>query len=493
MSDRLDPLARANQALERETPALAAALSPLGRRLVFPPDIPFQAAQAKTKTYNATIGQITDGKGGALRLPSLAGGLSGLPEELVDRALLYSPVEGILELRQRWRAHQRGKAGGDGGDGVDGSGASTLPPSTLPVVTVGLTHGLSLVADLFGGEGRAVAVPTPFWGNYRQAFATRTGARMVSAPFFVDGRFDPRSIVTALADEPAGEPAVAILNFPSNPHGYSPTPEERRQVKDALVEEAGRRPLVVVADDAYAGLVFDERIPARSMFWELAGAHPNLVPVKVDGSTKEVSFFGGRVGFLTFAVDPESEAAAALESKVKHLVRATLGSPVATSQVLLLNALRSDSLAGEIEALRQRLGRRVAVLRAALSGVDRNLLVPLPFNSGCFALAELPETLGLTAEQVRKEVAAWVEEAWSPDLTVGEWWDILARSGYAAPTASAAPPATSAPTSTRPAPPSTSSDRSTRGRTCGSTPTRSSPRRIDPTRVPPGRCGAGSR
>jgi hypothetical protein len=34
------------------------------------------------------------------------------------------------------------------------------------------------------------------------------------------------------------------------------------------------------------------------MFWELAAAHPNLVAVKVDGGTKELSFFGGRVGFL---------------------------------------------------------------------------------------------------------------------------------------------------------------------------------------------------
>ncbi len=39
-----------------------------------------------------------------------------------------------------------------------------------------------------------------------------------------------------------------------------------------------------------------------------------------------------------------------------------------------------------------------------------------------------------SAEDVRTEVKAWLEENWNPDLTVGEWWDILARSGYAAPT-----------------------------------------------------------
>jgi alkylation response protein AidB-like acyl-CoA dehydrogenase len=39
-----------------------------------------------------------------------------------------------------------------------------------------------------------------------------------------------------------------------------------------------------------------------------------------------------------------------------------------------------------------------------------------------------------TAEDVRTEVKAWLEENWDPDLTVAEWWDRLARSGYAAPT-----------------------------------------------------------
>jgi alkylation response protein AidB-like acyl-CoA dehydrogenase len=39
-----------------------------------------------------------------------------------------------------------------------------------------------------------------------------------------------------------------------------------------------------------------------------------------------------------------------------------------------------------------------------------------------------------SVEDVKAEVKAWLEENWNPDLTVAEWWDILARSGYAAPT-----------------------------------------------------------
>jgi alkylation response protein AidB-like acyl-CoA dehydrogenase len=39
-----------------------------------------------------------------------------------------------------------------------------------------------------------------------------------------------------------------------------------------------------------------------------------------------------------------------------------------------------------------------------------------------------------TVEQVRTEVRAWLADNWDADLTVGEWWERLAHSGYAVPT-----------------------------------------------------------
>ncbi|HVS04244.1 MAG TPA: aminotransferase class I/II-fold pyridoxal phosphate-dependent enzyme [Thermoanaerobaculia bacterium] len=126
---------------------------------------------------------------------------------------------------------------------------------------------------------------------------------------------------------------MVLLNFRSNPGGYSPGLGERLQLVAGLKLEAERRPLLVVCDDAYLGLVYEDEVPRESLFWELAGAHPNLVPVKVGGATKEFSFFGGRVGFLTFPFEPDSDVAIALENKVKGLLRAMMGSPVATSQM----------------------------------------------------------------------------------------------------------------------------------------------------------------
>ncbi len=378
-----------NRNLRDGSPVLAAALSELGRRTAFPPDIPHQAAEARGKELNATIGQVTDGAGAPLAPASLRSAFGGLERKDTDRAILYSPIEGIAELRRLWS---------------DRLGRSASAPFTLPQVTVGLTHGLSLVADLFAGPDRPVAIAAPFWGNYRQIFALRRGARVVTGPAYRDGRFNPRAIVEALAGEEPGRPAVAILNFPSNPGGYSPTAEERRQLVAGLLEEADRRPLVVVLDDAYAGLIYEEGVPAGSLFWELADRHPNLAPIKVDGATKELSFFGGRVGFLTFALPPDGAAAAALESKLKCLLRAAVGSPPAASQVALIGALRDRATPGQIEAIRQRLAARYRALADALSDVDRDLLEPLPFNSGCFALIALKENLELDSNDVRREL-----------------------------------------------------------------------------------------
>ena len=94
---------------------------------------------------------------------------------------------------------------------------------------------------------------------------------------------------------------------------------------------------MVIVDDCWEV----PETPSGSLFWGLIGRHPNLVPIKVDGADGHLGFPGGHVGFLTVPFAPESGIAVALESKVKMLLRAELGSPSATTQVMLLRALRA--------------------------------------------------------------------------------------------------------------------------------------------------------
>lgn len=376
-----------NRDLERDQPAVWALLSELGREAIYPPDIPHQAAEAKGVLFNATIGQITDGAGSILSLPAIAEQLTALGGDL-NAALLYSPVPGNEVLRRLWRERHRP--------------ATAESPSSLPLVVAGLSHGLSLLADLFCEPGRALVVPAPFWGNYRQIFGLRRGARLLPADVYAGGGFAADRLVAPLAQLPSGEPAVVLLNLPSNPVGYSPTESEREGLVEALTAAADRRPLLVVCDDAYAGLVYEAGIPVDSVFWDLAGRHPNLVPVKVDGCTKELVLFGGRVAFVSFAFAAEAPVSVALESKAMCLSRATIGSPVALSQELVVAALGHRDLEAQIAEVRRVLAGRYTALRRSLEHADQDLLRPLPFNSGCFALLELAQ--GVEPDALRRRL-----------------------------------------------------------------------------------------
>ena len=54
--------------------------------------------------------------------------------------------------------------------------------------------------------------------------------------------------------------------------------------------------------------------------------------------------------------------------------------------------------------MRALLEGRYRALRGALGEADPGLVKVLPFNSGCFALVELPEGLGLDSETVRRHL-----------------------------------------------------------------------------------------
>src|SRR5437660_6578195 len=46
----------------------------------------------------------------------------------------------------------------------------------------------------------------------------------------------------------------------------------------------------------------------------------------------------------------------------------------------------------------------------------------------------MTDTRARTTEDVTAELTAWLNDNWDPDLTVGEWWERLGTSGWAAPT-----------------------------------------------------------
>ncbi|MCG3012313.1 hypothetical protein L7Q77_34210, partial [Pseudomonas aeruginosa] len=73
-------------------------------------------------------------------------------------------------------------------------------------------------------------------------------------------------------------------------------------------------------DDAYYGLFFEE-VYTQSIFTALTQLdNPHVLPVRLDGATKEFFAWGFRVGFMTFGLSDDSTKVI-LEAKLKGLIR----------------------------------------------------------------------------------------------------------------------------------------------------------------------------
>lgn len=371
-----------NERLRAINPVIPEALSPLGKRAFFPKGIPYQAGQAKDCQINATIGQITDGEGNPLPLAPMKEKLAGLNAK---DAFLYSPIQGREPARKLWHAKLVAED-------------ARMAQVGLPVVGAGVCHALNMASELFFAPGDTLVLPDLYWDNYEQVFQIRLGGDFRTFGFYnAKGGFNLEGMKAALADV-KGKVHV-LLNFPSNPNGYSPTPEEMIAIGNALVEAAKDRTVIVYCDDAYHGLVFEPTAATKSLFFELIGRSPNLIPLKCDGATKELSFFGGRVAFLHFGVAPE--ASAILVDKCMGLIRSGLGGPVGLSQHLVEIELQDPRHAQEFESMRLVLASRYHRLKQALMKPTRHWKV-FPFNAGCFCLLELRD--GLDADQVRQRM-----------------------------------------------------------------------------------------
>lgn len=393
--DPMNPIARElNEQIAAENPYVVEMLSSLGKDLYFPKGILTQSAEAKKKAYrfDATIGTAME-DGIAMNLPCV---MAPLKDISPNDALLYAPSYGKLELREAWVKK------------IEHDNPSLVGKAiSLPVVTSGLTHGLSLIADMFLDAGDVVLMPDMIWGNYRLIFSVRRGARIVQYNFFKDGRFDIAAFREALQQICASTGKVLVLlNFPNNPSGYTPTEPEGQAIAEALVEavETGAN-VIALTDDAYYGLFFEDDVMPESLFSKLAGVHPRLLAVKGDAATKEVYVWGLRVGFVTFSVGGASAAGglySALEKKAGGCIRGTISNCSNLSQKIVYDALVSDTFyaqrAAKVAVMKERAQKVKQVLR---DPKFEDAWTPYPFNSGYFMCIRLKQ---VNAEALRVHV-----------------------------------------------------------------------------------------
>ncbi len=367
-------------------------LSHFGKRIYFPKGIVAQSNEAKKSatTYNATVG-IAMADGEPMILPTIQDNLPRLsPSEAVD----YAPPGGDLRLRSKWKEEMLSK-----------NPALTDRAVSLPAVVPGITSGISLAADLFVDEGDAVVFAELCWDNYPLIFETRNQAACATyPPFTASGTLNVQAVEDTLRASAKNGKVVLVLNFPHNPTGYSPTEPEAHALADALVRVADSGiDLVVLCDDAYFGLFYEDSVYRQSVFSLLHNAHERLLAVKIDGATKEDYVWGFRVGFVTFGAQGlGADHYEALDQKLLGAIRTTISSSSRVGQTLLYKELSSlvyHGIKGKYaQVLEERFRTVKSLLAARTSG---RVLKALPFNSGYFMTMELERG---SSEELRRHL-----------------------------------------------------------------------------------------
>jgi aspartate/methionine/tyrosine aminotransferase len=376
----MNPLAgQLNESIKAGNEHVYDMLSTLGKEIYFPKEgILSQSAEAgaHAKKYNATIGIATEG-GVPMHLGVIQDKLSAYsPKDLYS----YAPPAGKPELRTVWREKMLRE-----NPSLEGKTISN------PVVTNALTHGLSIVADLFAEPGDAIIYPDKNWENYELTFGIRRHGETVNYPLFTEEMtFNSAGLEEALLAQKERGKAIVLLNFPNNPTGYTPGIKEGDEIVAAILRAAEEGiNVVVVSDDAYFGLFFEDSLK-ESLFGKLAHLHPRVLPIKIDGATKEEFVWGFRVGFITYASE-DKDLLAALEQKTLGIIRATISSGAHPSQTFVLDALKSPQFEEQKEEKFQIMKGRANKVKALLDSgkYGDDVWTYYPFNSGYFMCLKL--------------------------------------------------------------------------------------------------------
>jgi aspartate/methionine/tyrosine aminotransferase len=384
----MDPQAiNLNETIQKLNKNVLELLSERGRNIFFPKlGILSQSAQAKGKNINATIGEAIEDNGSSMHLSEFDK-LIKLP---LGSVYPYAPSFGKKELRECWKEfiYQKNPSLG------------TAQIST-PIVTCGITHGISIASYLFVDEGDTVVIPDLFWENYSLIFENAYKGKVVTFPFFKDGGFNVEAF-TGVLDSIKGK-IVLLLNFPNNPTGYTPLTSEINLIVQAIQKQADQgKNVVALIDDAYFGLVYEDNVYTESIFTQLCDLSEKVLAVKLDGSTKEDYVWGFRIGFISFGVKNGTPVLyEALENKTAGAVRGNISNVSHLSQSLLYNAYFSAEYDADKKEKYATLNSRYQTIIQVLN--DQKYLryfKALPFNSGYFMCVELKDTLN--AEAIRK-------------------------------------------------------------------------------------------
>jgi len=376
-----------NNIIQNFNPNFLKLLSKTGQQIFFPKlGILSQAKDAKGKKINATIGSAMEDNGTPMRLSEIDKSIDLAPHDIFP----YTSSYGKEELRQKWRQM------------IYQKNPSLSSEISIPVVTNALTHGLTSLGYLFFNPQDEIILADKYWGNYRIMLETNFQTTFKTYQTYDKNKFNLQNLEKTLNNGPIGK-KIILLNFPNNPSGYTPTNEEVIKIEEIIKNSALKgNNILIILDDAYFGLVYENGVYKESLFSKLMNLHPNILVAKVDGITKEDYAWGLRVGFITFGCQNGSQKLyQALENKVSGIIRATISNVSHLSQSLALKAFQSPTYQSEKKDKYQILKKRYNKIKEIFKNKKyTQYFKPLPYNSGYFMCIELNDQFN--SEKIRQ-------------------------------------------------------------------------------------------
>lgn len=191
----------------------------------------------------------------------------------------YPPGRGIPDLLLAIAEHQERFYG------------QRLDPDRDVLVTAGATEALAAtLLALIDGPDDEVVVFEPFYDSYAAVIAL-AGARLVTVPLrWPDFQVDLDELRAAVTDRTR----VILVNDPHNPTGAV----FGRELQEEVVRLAERHDALIVTDEVYEHLVFDEpHVPIAT----LPGAWERTLTISSGGKT--FSATGWKIGWVTGPAD----------------------------------------------------------------------------------------------------------------------------------------------------------------------------------------------
>ncbi|MER6533183.1 pyridoxal phosphate-dependent aminotransferase [Streptomyces sp900105755] len=193
----------------------------------------------------------------------------------------YPPGPGVPELRTAIAAHQRRRYG------------LSYDPDAEVLVTAGATEAIAAALLALVEPGDEVIALEPYYDSYAASIAMAGGTRVPVTLRPDAGAF--RLDLDELRASVTPRTRLLLVNTPHNPTGTVLTRAELTAVAELAVE----RDLLVVTDEVYEHLVYDEaeHVPLAT----LPGMRGRTVTIGSAGKT--FSFTGWKVGWATGAPD----------------------------------------------------------------------------------------------------------------------------------------------------------------------------------------------